>query len=231
MPEHYFAIGATLAAMVNIETLISTPPTVLLEYGGAPMPLMGSTGRRALSGRLRRDGYAIGAWGFPVMDDGVDELTDLTLALTGALTTASRARYVSTMDTSGHYSPFLVTVDAPYVGETADITLHEHVRAVRVPLVGGVLQSATKAGNYTQTTSDRLLYVDTSGGSRTITLFAVASAALNTVYSFVKTSASNSLILDGNSSETIDAATTKTVTALNARVDLITTNGTTWVSI
>jgi hypothetical protein len=163
--ESYFAIGATLATMVNIQTLIDTPPTVLPEYGGAVMPLLGGTARRALSGRLRRDGYASGAWGFPTLDDDLTDLNDLLVALVGDYATASRERYISTLDSTGHYSPFLCYVDAPYPGQTLDLVQLSRVRNARVLLTGGVLQSATKTSNFTVTTSTHHLYADTSGGS------------------------------------------------------------------
>jgi len=230
MPEAYFSIGATLAAMVNVETLISTPPTVLPESGGAPMALLGGTARRALSGRLRRDGYAFGAWGFPTLDDDLDDLNDLLVALVGDYATASRARYISTIDTTGHYSSFLCFVDAPYIGQSFDLTLHAQVRNVLVLLAVGVVPSATKTSNFTVTTSTHHLYADTSGGSITFALPAIAGVPQNVPYSFIKTSASNNMVLDPNGAETIDGASTKTTTANNARVDIV-NNGSQWVTI
>jgi hypothetical protein len=230
MSDAYFAIGSSLSTMVNIETLISTPPTVLPEFGGAPMALTGGTARRALSGRLRRSGLAFGAWGFPALDDDFDDLNDLLVALVGDYATASRARYISTIDQTGHYSPYLCYVDAPYVGQSLDFALNDHVRNVRVLLAGGVLQTATKTGNYTVTTSDHHLYADTSGGSITFALPALAGVNEGVVYSFIKTSASNNMVLDPNSTEQIDGGSTKTTTALNARVDIV-KSGSAWVSI
>ena len=228
--EHYFAVGTTLAGMVNVETLISTPPTVLPDYGGAPMPLLGGAARRTVGGKLRRSGNAVGAWGFPTLDDDFTDLNALLVALYGGYTTASKELYVSTVDTTGHYSPFRCYVDAPYSGDTLDFGVNDHPRNARVLLTGGVLQSATKTTGYTVTTSDHLLYANTASGSITFALPALSGVNQNVVYSFIKTSASNNMVLDPNSTEQIDGASTKTVTALNARVDIV-SNGTQWVSI
>lgn len=230
MPENYFAIGATLATLVNVETLISTPPTVLPEFGGMPMALQGGASRRALSGLLRRDGYAMGAWGFPTFDADFDDLNALIVALAGDYTTAGRARYVSTLDTTNHYSPFLCYVDTPYSGQSLDFTINNHPRNVRVLLVGGVLQSLTKTSDYTVALGDHLLYADTSGGSITFALPAIAGVAEGVTRSFVKTSASNSMVLDPNGAEQIQNASTHTSTALNARVDIV-KSGSQWVLI
>lgn len=229
MTRAYFAFGTTLANMVNVENYVTHPPHVLPRFGGLPMPLQGGVGRRVLSGKLRRSGYASGRWMFSDFEDDYDDLNALLLALYGDFTTSSRELYISTLDSSNHYSPFLCHVDCPYIGQSHDL-FNDHPTAVGFDLIGGVLQALTKSANYTVTTSDHHISVDTSGGSRTMSLPALSGVNQNVVYSFVKTSASNNLVLDPNSSETIDGASTKTVTALNARVDIV-SNGTQWVSI
>ena len=74
---------------------------------------------------------------------------------------------------------------------------------------------SAKTDNYTVTTSDNmtLFEASTSGGNITFTLPSLSSATDNFILAFKKTHSSNSMIIDGNSSETIDGATTQTYTA------------------
>jgi hypothetical protein len=68
------------------------------------------------------------------------------------------------------------------------------------------------AGNYTATVNDSVIVVDASGGSVTVTLPA-AAAAKGRIYHIKKTDASaNSIVIDGNASETIDGALTLATT-------------------
>ena len=73
---------------------------------------------------------------------------------------------------------------------------------------------SAKTDNYTVTTSDNmtLFEASTSGGNITFTLPSLSSATDNFILAFKKTHSSNSMIIDGNSSETIDGATTQTYT-------------------
>lgn len=68
------------------------------------------------------------------------------------------------------------------------------------------------SADHTLTTSNRVVKVDTSGATRTLTLPA-ASGNAGLAYLIVKLSAANSLIIDGNASETINGATTLTLTS------------------
>lgn len=226
MPEFYFAIGATLAALQNVESLIDAPQ--VLDGGRIPSLPLNKT--RGLDAVPKLDGWINSRWIIDVATDAAR--IAFNTAAFGDQITAGRRLFISSLGDDGHYNPYSVVVDRPL--EAVDYALAHNsvnVRGVQVGLYDCLIQSVTKTADYTQTTSDRLIYVDTSAATRTITLFAVASATLNTVYSFIKTSAANSLTLDANASELIDGATTKSVTALNARIDLITTNGTSWVSI
>ena len=83
-------------------------------------------------------------------------------------------------------------------------------------------RKANKTASYAVLTTDNmtLFEANTSGGSITFTLPALASATDSFFLAFKKTHASNSMILDGNSSETIDGATTQTYTADNNYVIL-----------
>ena len=80
---------------------------------------------------------------------------------------------------------------------------------------GGTPAVLSKSADYTVATSDGdivLVLGTTSGGDVTITLYASSGNAGNIVH-VKKLLAANSLIIDGNSSETIDGATTQTITA------------------
>ena len=83
-------------------------------------------------------------------------------------------------------------------------------------------RKSNKTASYAVLTTDNmtLFEANTSGGSITFTLPALASATDSFFLAFKKTHASNSMILDGNSSETIDGATTQTYTADNNYVIL-----------
>ena len=83
-------------------------------------------------------------------------------------------------------------------------------------------RKSNKTASYAVLTSDNmtLFEANTVGGSITFTLPALASATDSFFLAFKKTHASNSMILDGNSSETIDGATTQTYTADNNYVIL-----------
>ena len=86
---------------------------------------------------------------------------------------------------------------------------------------------SAKTDNYTVLTSDNmtLFEASTSGGNITFTLPTLSSATDNFLLAFKKTHSSNSMILDGNSSETIDGATTQTYTSDDDYV-IIWSNGT-----
>ena len=64
------------------------------------------------------------------------------------------------------------------------------------------------------TAADFLVMMDTSGGSRTVTL-PLAAQHPNQRYEIKKTSASNTLTVQRSGSDTIDGATTKAWTTLN----------------
>lgn len=70
---------------------------------------------------------------------------------------------------------------------------------------------------------------DSTSGSVTVTL-PLASASAGRVISVKKTVAANSLVIDGNGSETIDGATTKTATAQYASYTII-CDGSAWHAI
>ena len=92
---------------------------------------------------------------------------------------------------------------------------------------GSHWRRSAKTDSYTVTTSDNmtLFEASTSGGSITFTLPSLSSATDNFILAFKKTHASNNMILDANSSETIDGATTQTYTSDDDYV-MIWSNGT-----
>ncbi len=76
------------------------------------------------------------------------------------------------------------------------------------------------------TTNGVAFVCDTTSGSITVSLPA-ASTSTNRFLLFIKTVAANNLVLDGNASETINGATTKT-TATQYGFALIFTDGSNW---
>jgi hypothetical protein len=225
MSEAYFAIGTTLANMVNVETLID-PPQVL---DGGRIPSLPGVKTRSLDAVPHLDGFINSRWIIDVPTDA--QRIAFNTAGFGDQVTAGRRVFISSLGDDGHYNPYSVVMDRPL--EAIDYALTHggvYVRGVMVGLYDCLIQSATKTANFTVTTSTHLLYADTASGSITFALPAISGVPQNVVYSFVKTNASNNMVLDPNGAETIDGASTKTTTALNARVDII-NNGTQWVSI
>jgi hypothetical protein len=230
IPETFFAAGTTLAGMTNLELTLLEPFQVL-EYGR--ITLLAPTKTRALDSFGRRDGKINARLLCNVATDAGRR--DLNTLLFGNQTTVSRELYLSAPSESAYsedveYTPFLAFVDRPVEVEDYQVAINGvYVTALVLPLFNCRVQSVTKSANATITTSERLVYVDTSGATRTMTLFAVASATPYTVYRFVKTSASNSMVLDGNGAETINGATTHTSTALNASVSIYTPDNAVWL--
>lgn len=227
MTEVYYAAGSTLANMANLEVTVSSPFTPL---DNGRIPLLGPTSTRLGDSFLRRDGKVNSAI---VSDDATDtERKALNVALFTDQVTPCAELYMTLLSDDGFWSPFLVVVDRPYEMQNyVPINETYYRNGLVLPLNWCRLQSVTKTGNYTATTSDRLIYVDTSSGNVTITLFAASAAVANTAYSFVKTVATNSLIIARAGSDLIDGATSKTLTAKNARADLYSDHVSTFTSV
>lgn len=226
MPESLFAIGASLAALENVETPLGFAPHVLQP--GSAIPLVGPRRRQTLDRAVQRNGAINVAMQWSMLRKSA--LLDWIVATWGDYLTASKALYASWWDETGHYSPFAVTLERPVENEHYRVVNGTWVADVRVPGWGWTLQKVAKSGDYTVTTSDRLIEVDTSGGDVTLTLPAASAPNPYTVFSFVVVTAGNDLILDGDGAETIDGDATKTLTALNARADLYST-GAAWITI
>jgi len=91
---------------------------------------------------------------------------------------------------------------------------------------------SSKAANFTVASTDTWTFYkcDTSSASITATLPSASSAGSGFVLGFTKTSGSNSLILDGNASETIDGSTTLTKTGANQGFWII-CDGSNWFTL
>lgn len=218
--SRYYAIGSTLAGLVNMSTYFRFSPRSVRS--SQPTPLMGGVRRRALSGIGRADGFINSSLALDFASQAQYEA--FIYAVFGGFTTASIQRYFTLFDVSGHFSPYLGYIEQPTMNWEASDALTNLV----FPLSNLVLQSATKTSGYTVTTSDHLLYCNTASGSITLALPALSGVTQNVVYSAVKTSASNTLTLDPSGSEQISGASTYAVTANYSRVDVY-SNGSAWV--
>lgn len=93
--------------------------------------------------------------------------------------------------------------------------------------------TVSKTANYTiaETDRDKLVTVDATSGSVTIALLAAATAGDGFMVAIKKIdSSANTVVIDGNSSETIDGATTVTLSNQN-EVAILISNGTSWYVI
>lgn len=86
----------------------------------------------------------------------------------------------------------------------------------------------TKTANYTVTTSDQVILCDTSSGGFTLTL-PTAVGNSGTRFVIKKIAAANSVIIDGNGSQTIDGVLTQTLTA-NYTSAVVYSDGANWLS-
>ncbi len=99
-----------------------------------------------------------------------------------------------------------------------------------VTTLGQLVSTVSKTANYTVllTDRDKLITCDASSGNITLTLPSAATCGSGFNLKIKKTdSSSNSVIVDGNASETIDSATTLTTTQQNAFLE-IWCDGTQW---
>ena len=86
--------------------------------------------------------------------------------------------------------------------------------------------SITKTTTYTATEDDNTILCDASGGAFTITLPAAAGVTGQRL-TFVRTSSSGNVVIDGNGAETINGAATKTITTQYGAIT-IQCDGTGW---
>lgn len=225
MVASYFGIGTTLANIVNFETYFGEAPNV---QPGDAIPLIAPNKLRTDSGKARRNGFVT----VPAKWESVyqTELRTFIYAIFGGYTVASVQVYVTWIGEDGYYSPFLCEIDRPVIGQDYQLSASGFfVEGLQMQLTNPVLQSVTKtAATYTVTTSDKLVYGDTTSNTITLTLPALAGVTADTVYSFQKTATANSLVLDGSGAETVNGTATHTLTALNARVDIVKDGAANW---
>lgn len=224
------AAGSTLSALTNIETLCGFPANT---FPNRIVELRGQNRVMTLDRAIHRTGSAATVrLRFDVPTWAAKDLIEAALfGTTYPLLVNSATVCVSSYDRNGWISPFVGTAEMPYI--TADNADGEALSggarlAFELPLHALVLQYVTKSSNATITASERLVLGNTASGNVTLTLPAAASVTAYTVFSFVKTSASNTLTIDGNGSETINGASTYAMTALNERIDIYST-GTAWL--
>lgn len=219
----YFGIGASMAGIVNLETFISDPPQVVTD--GA-IPAVGVTQTLLSNGSLRYDGAINTTYRFDNVERS--EFNAFILAQFGSFSVSSSAKYVTWIDEEGFWSPYLVEMSRPAplsgwrnVNETYLVDVVGELRRCRK-------QYVTKTANYTITTSDKLVYADTTSGNITLTLPPLASVTAGTVYSCQKAATANTLTIAADGSEAIGGSATLSLTANYARVDLCKNTASDW---
>lgn len=211
IPLSYFSIGSDMSSLANVETIVQTCPHVLPDYGGRPMATQGATLQRAANGYGRRNGALTGAWRFDVMND-YSEYRTLKAYLNRAA-----SMYIVTQDEDGHWSPYLCSLDVPFMDSSAN-TKNEIPFDITVNQFGGVLQYDTYGANHTVTVDEHLILCYYHAAAFTLTLPAISTVPTYVPYRFVNGGAYD-VTLDGNSSETIDGSATKTLSGTNLLTD------------
>lgn len=222
MPSSYTSIGATLAGLVNVERVYT-----LISHGlpSALTPLTGLVRRRTLSGRPRHDGAIDGT--LQIDYGSRAALNNFMNGVFGGWTTPGVQRYLTLLDESGQYSPFLGYIEKP----TFEVAPGGALRSIVFPLLDLTLQSVSKNTNATLTASERLVYADTSSGNITLTLPAASAVGAYTVVSVVKAAAANTLTAQRAGSDTLNGGTSVALTAQYARVDLVSDGVSKWTSL
>lgn len=113
-----------------------------------------------------------------------------------------------------------VTTTAPVIGDM--------LKFDGTDWVNRKLNVVNKTSDYTATLADDVITVDTSAGTRTITLPTAASSTGH-CYWVYKMNAANTLTVDGNGAELINGSATLSTTTQYACLKVI-SNGTGWVA-
>lgn len=230
MITDYFSFGTTLSGLVNVQTVVTEAPVVLTGEGGRPVPLLGNAESETLSTAMRRDGHANGALVYPSLFQ--DELNALRLFLFSSYSVDSKRMYVSAIDDTGAYSPFLATVRMAYVGDDYGVTVGLATTSVRIDLLKCILQSVTKATDTTLVATERLIFGATGTGNVALTLPLANAVQANTILRIVKAHASNTLSYLRQSTDTLNLGTsTLTLTANNASVSLVSDGVSNWQTL
>lgn len=219
MTISYFAFATTLAALTNVETVISYPPQV--QESGR-IPILRPNKARGLDSSVVRNGKI----NTPLRIDGLTEEQRIALNtfLFASQTVAGKQLYASALDEFRFFSPFAVYIDRPYEGQ--DYRLNPAggwVRDVVLPCANWTLQTAQIDSSGSVTTSQHYVKSNTTSGSVTLALPALSGVIENVVYSFEKTVAANSLIVTQAAGD--GGVTIATLTALGARADLAKVGG------
>lgn len=223
----HYAIGTTLANMVNIQAIVDQPAHA---KGDNRIPLLGPIGRRAADNSLTRVGSInkpLQVWA--MLQTSMRTLINDTF---GGYNVASKQLYVSAIGEDGYYSAFSVVLDRPYEGENYTVSDATWLKGISIPGYGWLLQSVTKVTTATLTASERLVYGNTAGGGFTMTLPAASALQANTVLSIQKSAAANTLTIARAGADLINlSASSLTRAANNARVDLVSDGVSAWVTI
>lgn len=206
-PLQLFCIGDTLASMVNLESIIPYPPHV---FPNALIPLIGPVATMVGSGRYRYDGQIDSV--LPWSGFTRDYFSTLIYAIFGSWTVSSVQKYLFALDESRRWSPFLVQVNRPHSPTPSksgdyEIGAGGSVRNLRIPITNCVQQVAYKSSNATLTASERLVLVDTSGGTKTITLPPAGDVQPHSPIAVEKAAAANTLNVTDGGSLTVSTTT------------------------
>lgn len=219
-PRYMFAIGASLALLKNVQLSLIDKPHVIDEMR---IPFVGPVEERGLDATLERGGWI----NVPMHWDSVDKaLWNAFVPLTwGSWLVNSKLLYATWLDESGYYSAYSVVLDRPLENKDYKVIPgNDRIRTLKIKGNHWLLQSLVKSANYTVTTSDRLIYGDTTSGNKTMTLPAAATPQPYTAFSFWNQVGANSLIVA--SADLIDGAASVSLAA-GVRADFY-SNGATW---
>lgn len=219
-----YAIGTTFSTLTNTRFTLGNDPTVITP--GQRIALQGPIEREDSDGFITTQGHV----NQDLFFDGValEDLTNFIESFWGGFLTGSRHAFVSWLDQSNHYSPFSVILRAPQEGTHYDAKLWgDRVTNLRIKGYHFILEYVSVSASFTITPEDRLIYVDTAGGARVLTLPPIASVQPYTVFSAVIAVAGNNLVLQPDGGDgalaNIDTLSSITLSTLNQRVDVYAT--------
>lgn len=220
----FAGIGTTQAGIANVETTYNVNP----PYMNPPASLSGALRSGLASGGTRDDGFVTP---FPWIFYGVSvDIARMNAQVVGGILATSKQVYVSTIDEMGYYSVYLAYWNKPQSTEYTTEARGYIKMAYPVTFTGGALQYVTKSSNATLTASERLAFVDSSGGNVTITLPAANTIQANTIVSVARTSASNTVTVQRGGSDSLDGGTSTTISGIYARKDFISDGTSAWTT-
>lgn len=156
--------------------------------------------------------YTIKSSGVLLTDD-FDLATLRNLVMTGDLTVGDDVSIGDDLTVSGEaFGVVYISDDPPPAPQAGQLWLDTNGTGAPV----SITPIREESSNYTITSSDGTVGVDTSGGAVTITLPAVAAVTAGIKYTIKNIDGANAVTVDADGSETIDGATTATVPYPNA---------------